>query len=350
MQRTKIEWADFSSNPIRAVNPENGKRGWACTKVSAGCARCYAERLNLGRFGNGLPFTVEGAAKARWELNRDELLRWICRRKPGRVFVGDMTDLYHERVSDEWLDQIHAAMALSPHLTFMELTKRPERMAEHTASPETPFRVARQMDVISAFDREPVNDEPACHRDGNATNKHIANLRWGSPSENGEDRNRHGNAPSCSEQHNVQPSIEWPLPNCWKGTSVENQEMADERVPHLLRCPAAVNFLSLEPLLGPIDLSPWIWPNSCGCLDIDNDVNPILCPHCRGTGAVTAFDWVIIGSESGSKARRCELDWVRGLRDQCLTAGVPFFWKQHVVNGRKMSTPELDGKRWVEFP
>ena len=115
----------------------------------------------------------------------------------------------------------------------------------------------------------------------------------------------------------------WP-DNVWLGVSVENQEAADKRLPILAEIPAAVHFASCEPLIGPVDLGHWM---------ILNDIN-----------------WVIAGAESGAGARPMELDWARSLRDQCGKYDVPYFLKQFVENGRKIPEPELDGRRWVEFP
>jgi protein gp37 len=120
--------------------------------------------------------------------------------------------------------------------------------------------------------------------------------------------------------------------NVWCGTSVENQWAADERVPQLLAVPAAIRFLSCEPLLGPVDLSPWLW---FGVAD-------------KATSG--DLHWLIAGSESGHGARPAQLDWFRGLRDQCQAADVRFFLKQFAVNGRKQPLPELDGRQWVEMP
>jgi protein gp37 len=112
----------------------------------------------------------------------------------------------------------------------------------------------------------------------------------------------------------------WPLPNVWAMVSVEDQPRADERIADLRATPAAVRGVSAEPLLGPLDLD------------------------LRGIG------WVIAGAESGKGARAMDEDWVRGLRDQCRAAKVPFFYKQNAIDGNKIPTPELDGRRWMELP
>lgn len=135
----------------------------------------------------------------------------------------------------------------------------------------------------------------------------------------------------------------WPA-NVWAGTTVEDQAHANERIPHLLEVPARIHWLSVEPLLAPLDLSnfikqPWM-------------PDHIVKPHSSPIEfiPVRGIDWVIVGGESGRKPRPMDEDWVRTLRDQCVPAGVAFFYKQKVEGGKKIGTPELDGKRWVEVP
>lgn len=128
--------------------------------------------------------------------------------------------------------------------------------------------------------------------------------------------------------------------NVWLGITAETQHHFDTRWPVLESLAYGyhpmVVFLSLEPLLGPMDIAPWLDETDVG----DED----------GSRYTRPPDWVIAGAESGPSARSCDLAWVRALRDQCVTAGVPFFWKQHIVNGRKVKMPELDGRVWTEYP
>jgi len=173
-------------------------------------------------------------------------------KKPQRVFVDSMSDLFHPKVPFDFVDRVFGVMDATSRHTYQILTKRPERMAEYVNDPDTPRRVLAL---------------PGLHQ----TN--------------------------------------WPLPNVWLGTSVEDQKAADERIPHLLRTPAAIKFLSCEPLLGPVDISPHL--------------NYLL-----NNGALGSF-WIICGGESGPKARPMNVDWARLLRDQCQAAGVAFFFKQH---------------------
>jgi protein gp37 len=138
--------------------------------------------------------------------------------------------------------------------------------------------------------------------------------------------------------------------NVWLGATVANQKEAERDIPKLLATPAHLRFLSCEPLLGPLNLRNL-------CIGTGSALHtawgiPAEHDHFDALHAAnrTRLDWVITGSESGRKARPCDLTWVRTLRDQCIAAGVAFHWKQHVTDGIKHHTPELDGKRWVEFP
>lgn len=127
-------------------------------------------------------------------------------------------------------------------------------------------------------------------------------------------------------------NFRWPLPNVWLGVSAENQEWADKRIHLLLQTPAAVRFVSYEPALGPIDFRPYL------------NGRPISSPFPVG------LDWIIAGSESGPKRRPADIRWYRSVRDQCQAAGIAFFFKQHIIDGKKTGLPELDGKQWEEFP
>lgn len=266
MSATKIEWADAVWNPVTG-----------CTKVSEGCAHCYAERMAkrlAGRVGYPAdqPFRVT--------LHPDRLVeprRW---KKSRRVFVCSMGDLFHEHVDQAYIDRVIVEMARAEHHTFLLLTKRPGRMADYFAQPEV---LIPRLQML--YDRR-VSD--AIGRAQNPTGK------------------------GCGVMYaTIGPAI--PLPNLWLGTSVENQAAADERIPHLLRCPAAVRFLSIEPMLGPMQLP--FRTVAGGDLPWGNDMS-------GGIG------WVIVGGESGPGARPMHPDWVRSVRDQCQAAGVTFFFKQ----------------------
>ena len=262
---TGIEWTDATWNPVRG-----------CTRVSDGCRYCYAERVAVRFSGPGMPY--EGLAEsvvrvhgdgsesllARWtgkikivEEHMEDPLRW---KRPRRIFVNSMSDLFHDNVPDVEIDRIFAVMALAHQHTFQVLTKRPKRMMEYLTTPG-------RAELISW---------EAAKVEGNA-----------------------------AEWHSL------PLPNVWLGVSVENQSAADERIPFLTKTPAAVRFLSCEPLLGPIDtlearMKAW-----------DGSAFP-----------PPKIDWVIAGGESGPHARPMHPDWARSLRDQCVASAVPFFFKQ----------------------
>ena len=272
---TKIQWCDATWNPLRG-----------CSRISPGCQNCYAERMAARRLPGllspttGEPFATMTPSGPRWtgrvELIESQLevpLHW---RKPKRIFVNSMSDTFHEAVPDDWIDRIFAVMALCPQHTFMVLTKRAERMREHLASDE--HQMAAIMAEDSLFER----------LTGAATMGHG-----------------------------------WPLPNVWLGVSAEDQQRADERIPLLLQTPASRRFISIEPMLGRLD----IWQYLGG------GRNPIG-PAYGGRG----LDWVILGGESGPGARPMHPDWARSVRDECHEAGVPYFHKQ---NGEFVHESEL---------
>ena len=255
---TGIEWTDATWNPVTG-----------CTKVSPGCAHCYAEAITL-RFKRGGPF-LPGKTTIRLHPDRlDQPSKW---RRPRRIFVNSMSDLFHEDVPFEFVDDIFEVMAANPRHTYQILTKRPERMLDYVEW--THWRV-------------------------------------------------------------------WP-PQVWAGVSVENQYWADRRIPPLLETPAAVRFLSVEPLLKPVELARWLtWCQLCFARRDDHLFEG------WDHSAVTP-DWVIVGGESGPKARPMDPDWVRSLRDECGAAGVPFFFKQW-GGARPGGDATLDGREWREFP
>jgi len=263
---TKIEWTDETWNPIRA-RVSYDTIGWHCERVSPGCENCYAERINRDRFGTGLPYTRPSRDKVSVCLDEKVLVQPLHWRKPRRVFVCSMTDLFGEWVPDDMLDRIFAVMALAPQHTFQVLTKRPERMREY-------FRP----------EWKDGGDRLRWRARGIA--EHVAYL----------------NATGPHPKTMVIPYL--PLPNCWLGVSAEDQRWWDERVPELLATPAAVRFVSAEPLLSPIETGWDEW------------------------GYVERPDWLIVGGESGPGARPCDISWIRSLRDQCQAAGVPVFVKQ----------------------
>jgi len=285
-----IEWTDATWQPITG-----------CSVVSPGCTNCYAMRLagtRLRHHPSRAGLTRETKAGPVWtgevrfnEEWLDQPLRW---QRGRRIFVCAHGDLFHEDVPDAWIDRVFAVMALCPQHTFQVLTKRAKRMRDYFS------KIKREMLLRCGDDADVAPrrlDDHAC------------------------DISRSPCAAGFMEE---QP---WPLSNVWLGVSVEDQERADVRIPHLLRTPAQVRFLSCEPLLGPlkidvIDLDGHfeIYPldGTTECEDGDGNSHPDL----------PRLDWVIAGGESGSAARPMHPDWARSIRDQCVSAGVPFFFKQ----------------------
>lgn len=280
---TKIEWTQTVNpdgtitkgetwNPIRARNKATAGVGHYCQKVSAGCRACYAERMQAWRFKNPIRFGEGDFDKVEIYLDEKVLLKPLSWKKPRKIFVCDMSDLFGHWVKQEWIDKIFAIMKQCPHLTFQVLTKRPELMLRYFNSTHLHSRLDNT--VIEMMRELPGLKSQPCYMQTDGVEG-------------------------------------WPLPNVWLGTSCENQATADDRIPYLLQVPAAVRFLSCEPLIGPIDLIP-----------------PLHYPI-PGTKDYTApIDWVIVGGESGSKARPMHPDWARDLRDQCEALEIPFFFKQ----------------------
>lgn len=281
--RTGIEWTDASWNPIRG-----------CSRVSEGCRHCYAETVAARFSGPGQPYEglagyvtrPGGRREARWTGRVDfvphmleQPLRWRWRR---RIFVNSMSDLFHESIPDDWIDRIFAVMALAPRHTFQLLTKRPERMLRYMTNPATPGLLARAL--IDGY-----------LLGGDSVSPHATGAHWPVRSIGDID---------CPDDVGMK---QWPLPNVWLGVSVEDQATADERIPLLLSAPAAVRWISAEPLLEAVDLE-----------SLPDGSVP--------TGKT--LDWVVVGGESGPDARPFDLDWARSLVDQCQAAGVAVFVKQ----------------------
>lgn len=239
MNKTEIPWTDFTWTVSRG-----------CYPVSDGCANCYAAKM-ASRFA-GPGGVYEGLAKGgKWtgrvQLCPENLDEPLKRKKPARIFVNSMSDLFHPSIPNRFLADVFAVIARSPRHTFQVLTKRPDR-AWLTCLPE--------------------------------------------------------------------------IKNMWVGVTVENQAAADERIPILLDTPAAVRFISVEPMLGPINLM----------LELGR------------------LDWVIVGCESGPGARYCSMAWIHDIRDQCAAAGVPVFIKQARINGELIKMPKIDGVVYDQFP
>lgn len=215
---------------------------------------------------------IDGKRYVGWQVNQESLLKPLSWRNPRHVELR--YDLFHPNVMDEQIDRVFAVMALCPQHTFQVLTKRPERMLKYLNGAGLDGASVQACRLIQQY----------WHR----IKWMPEGLRW-----NVKD------APAL-----VVGLLAWPLPNVWLGVSVEDQKTADERIPLLLQMPAAVRFIRAEPLLGAIDIEAVPYVNS------------------------ETLDWVIVGGESGPGARPMHPDWARSLRDQCVAAGVPFFFKQ----------------------
>jgi protein gp37 len=269
MTATKIEWTDEVWNPVTG-----------CSKVSRGCAHCYAERLFPRVYGrdrvpvnsgagitnrdpdpaNNEHFRTRRFSDVRCHPERlEQPLHW---RKPRRIFVNSMSDLFHESVPDEFIYRVFYVMTLAKQHTYQVLTKRPERM----------LKIACEL---------------------------------------------------ISSAEMLSGKLKRSLPmNIWLGVSCEDQATADERIPLLLQTPAAVRFVSLEPMLGQVNASRYLrefrkpGSDSSWFTAVPGSVEQRL------------LDWIIVGGESGPKARPMHPDWARSVRDQCMAAGVPYFFKQ----------------------
>ncbi|SDP92304.1 protein gp37 [Phyllobacterium sp. YR620] len=341
--KTKIEWTDATWNPITG-----------CSIVSPGCTNCYAMKLagtRLKHIKSRKGLTKDTKAGPVWtgevRFNEEWLnqpLRW---KAPRMIFVCAHGDLFAEGVPDEWIDKIFTVMTLAPQHVFQVLTKRPDRMRDYCRN--LPARADRLGQWAASI--------------------------WGGKDPDG-------------IYETAQETAANPLANVWLGVSVEDQTRAEERIPILLDTPAAVRWISAEPLLGPIDLAN---------VDIDNDgsmdtINPRLWRDewelsWQGTTddaneALDGFldwyglssipdgfmhptlDWVVVGGESGHGARPVQQKWVQSLRDQCAGASVPFLFKQWgeykptsdangpymAWFGKRAAGRELDGVTHDAFP
>jgi protein gp37 len=241
---TWIQWTDRTWNPVTG-----------CTKVSPGCKNCYAEAVAERFWATQYPKNADGSARKFTDVRchperLDEPLRW---RKPARVFVNSMSDLFHEDVPERFIGEVFATMChpdCEKH-TFQVLTKRPKRMHDF-----------------------------------------CAKLTWG--------KTDNGKPWGWIPPDNC-VGVSWPFPNVHLGVSIENPEEAEWRIGWLQRTPAVVRFLSIEPLLERVDLDPVL---------------------------LRDIDWVIVGGESGPRARPCNIEWIESILLQCRAAHVPIFVKQ----------------------
>ncbi len=272
MADTKIQWTDKTWNPVTG-----------CTKVSQGCKNCYAESIAKRLWATQYHPNADGSPRSFTDvrLHADRIEQPLHWRNPARIFVNSMSDLFHESIPPAFIAECFAVMVQATQHTFQVLTKRPERMLELLTNSDWMSRVDAAMQV------------------------------------------RAGERGWC-----VDEAESWPLPNVWLGVSVEDQANADKRIPLLLQTPAAVRFLSCEPLLGPLDLSSYLTPQWYS--------GPMIEPR-KGTIGGKAMpavrlrprvEWVIVGGESGNGARPFHISWARDIVRQCQAAGVSCFVKQ----------------------
>lgn len=447
---TSIEWADTTWSPLLG-----------CDRVSPGCDNCYAITQAHIRAANphprvaaafaGLTERTEHGVDWTGRINQlpDRLTQPFTWRKPRKVFVNSLADLFHDGVSDEFIARVWQVMSVTPQHTYQILTKRHARMrswvtrwysgeiaepydvrpvpgypgysvttrgevfgkrSDTTAgltqeegrqghcrvtmhregSPRSGEREFVHRLVLAAFVRPPVPGEQACHRNGDPTDNRLSNLYWGTQADNWRDRRSHGNGRSYhklsvedvaeirrrygagesayriaqdypvsdTQIRNVISDRQWrktpvdvptPAParvvldHCWLGVSVEDQKRADLRIPALLASPAAVRWISAEPLLGPVDLTRISRPSRQQPELVWDVLNQRYGVPGRWQAPMTAearLDWVVVGGESGPGARPMHPEWARSLRDQCTAAGVAYLFKQWGAWGLGARHPE----------
>ena len=296
-EKSDIEWTDSTWNPIRV-----GPHQWYCEKISPGCDNCYASMFNRRWGANEYP-RVGRNERPNVRLDEKALMLPHSWKKPRMVFVCSMTDIAGSWVPDAWLDAIWAVMALAPQHTYQVLSKRPTRLKAYLCDPRAPYRIAQAIDRLQVAEARTL-------REGGLTQQAIADrLGVSRP------------LISLIESEQVWPlPIAWPLPNVWVGVSIESDAYT-WRANVLRQIPAAVRWISAEPLLGPL---------------------PSL--------NLAGIDWLVTGGESGPRHRDLDLDWVRDLRDRCQENGTAFFHKQSGGRTPKSGGRLLDGREWNEFP
>jgi protein gp37 len=264
---SKIEWTEATLNIATG-----------CTKVSVGCANCYITRTMPFRVaGRTFEHPQEGktprdiGATTGVLLHPERVVQPLRWRRGRRIFINSLADWLHDDVPDSLLVDLFAVAALTPQHTYQLTTKRPARGRALLGSDWFPAAVERALRTDPRFSRP---GQPWPVPDG---------------------------------------GLPWPLPNAWIGVSAENQDMADQRIPILVDTPAAVRWVSAEPLVGPVTFRWARWEPM-------RDRN-----HLDG---LRRLDWVVVGGESGADVRPMHPDWARQIRDECVEAGVPFFFKQ----------------------
>lgn len=285
---TKIQWTNKSWNPVTG-----------CTEISEGCKNCYAKKM-AGRLKRN-PTTSHKYRKGfKVTLHNDELNKPSTWKKPQKVFVCSMGDLFHQDVPYHFIDRVFATMAQNPQHTFQILTKRPKNMLAYYHS--------KNFCMID--------------QDKTSLSTRITSFDY-----NGQDR----------EAHVI---VKWPLPNVWIGVTAETQETANTRIPLLMKAPAAIRFVSIEPILEEINLHRFLF---------DTPYTPPLPVKQKNKNSP---DWIIIGGETGPKARFAACGWFKLIQFQCKLANIPFFFKSS-GDCNKFSFDDIkvfDEKKFREIP
>lgn len=335
--KTGIQWTDATWNPIAG-----------CSLVSPGCTNCYAMKMaarieamsgirDTHYAGTTMPTKAGPVWTGKVNVAPDHILtqplRW---KRPRRIFVNSMSDLFHDAVDDATIDKVFAVMALCQQHTFQVLTKRADRMKAY---------MLERWQGTPAFELDGVHFL-AGPETGRHYQVHMAAEELVDDLGLADTRND-----SLWDEKDSLKIMKWswPLPNVWLGVSVEDQARANERIPDLLATPAAVRWISAEPLLGPVDIrqymsEPWeavtsSFQGSDGLVRSDITGN-----------VIAGLDWVVAGGESGPGARPMHPDWARSLRDQCADAEVPFFFKQWGSWAPVDHSDAADAKLWEGKP
>lgn len=317
-EHSSIEWTDATWNPVTG-----------CSVVSPGCTNCYAMGLagtrlqhHPSRKGLTRPSKAGPVWNGEVRLNEEWLTQPLQWKRPRMIFVCAHGDLFHESVPDEWIDRIFAVMALCPQHTFQVLTKRSARMREWFDERWQPTPAQR-----IEFPGLPTVDVPA-QAEGDDRHERVYQAA-------GEFLDLDTVSDRFWNPDGSRKWPGWPLPNVWLGVSAEDQRRADERVPDLLATPAAVRFVSAEPLLGPIDftqislgMKPGYVLGEFGRPDQPKMFKVVRDALMDTGGDFERIDWIIVGGESGPNARPMHPAWARSIRDQCAAAGVAFHFKQ----------------------
>lgn len=294
---TNIQWCDETWNVIVGCSRVSG---------SPGCARCYAATAAKSPRLQQFP---QYQAVSNWdgtvEFVKSQLIKPLSWKKSKRIFVCSMADLFHTNVPDEWIHQVMAVVALSPQHTFQILTKRPERMKEY---------FSQQSLRVKWYEAAKEN-------------------LWDAVSEKFE------GLINLQQYFIDQP---FPLPNVWLGTSTENQQMANKRIPILLQIPAAVRFLSCEPLLEEIDFRQ------------GGAIQKLISDSYEWELVNEDIQWIVVGGESGPNSRPCHIEWLESIVQQFHAAKTPVFVKQLGANaifgGQRFKTRDKKGGDIEEFP